>query len=105
MSERILGAVLDELQAIRARFDTADRRLLAAGAAGNLEAVEAERREAAGDHHEAATALAHLELVLLRYAVDYEPAAVQAHLTDIIRQVMEPEIRRLAAAIVKLEAR
>jgi hypothetical protein len=98
----VRSLVRAELARIGERFDAADRRAHQAAVRGNTvdrAAAEAERDEAAGDFWSASMELADLCLLLLRYATDYRPEALQQYLAKALRAELEP----LAEAIAKLE--
>jgi hypothetical protein len=93
-----------ELLRIAGRFkDSEDRafRACVAEDAGERDAAEAERQEAAGDFWAAGRDLGELLLLLLRQASDHYPDAVRDYLLDLLK----PELQSLARAVARLEAR
>lgn len=84
------------------RFAAADRRALRAAVlaeGAELEAAEAERREAAGEFWAAGQDLADLLLLLFRYALKHQPDALRALLLEVLR----PDLTELAEGIANLE--
>jgi hypothetical protein len=90
-----------EIAQIVERFAEADRRAKRAVAIPDRHAAEDERREAAGEYWGAGNDLAQLFLLLIRYALQHEPDALRLYLVEAIR----PELKALAEAITRLEAR
>jgi hypothetical protein len=85
-----------DLVRIGERFAAAQRRQARAATAADQEAAEAERDAIAGEFFAAATALANLCLLLLRYASEYRPEALRVYLVAALRPEFD-EIARLLA--------
>src|SRR5437868_5682779 len=88
-----------ELARIGERFEAADRRAKRAATMEDREAAEAERQEVAGDSWALGTQLADFLLLLIRYALRHQPAALTMYLTEALR----PELEPMAAALARQE--
>jgi hypothetical protein len=94
-------SVRDELTAILAKFDAADRAMRRAAAHDRFEglaAAEMDRLAALGDRRAAGEALADLYLLLLRQARQYRPTELQTHL----RTLLDPHLNPLADTIARM---
>lgn len=93
-----------DLARITERFARAGEmawRATAAGATGEADEAEDQRREAAGEFWAAGQELADLLLLLLRYALNHRPDALRLYLAEALR----PELEPLFAAIAEMEQR
>jgi hypothetical protein len=92
-----LGTIAD-------RFEKADRRGKRAQVldqAGEREAAETERWEAAGEGWKAGQDLADLLCLLFRYALQHRSDALKLY----VRKVLEADLRSLEDAVARLEDR
>jgi hypothetical protein len=97
VDHRIRYLVNQELEAIVARAARAQRRLREPQTPEEWQAAEAELWEARGELHAARSELAELGLYLLRFALDMQPDALRALLT----QALRPELESLAEAVMR----
>lgn len=89
-----------ELGRVADRWEAAGDRARRATTIADRERAEAERREAAGDHHQVEVDLADLLLLLLRMALRHRRAELVALLEDAVE---DPLLAPLAEAIARLE--
>jgi hypothetical protein len=90
-----------EIEAFAARYQAAKERAQRATTLEDREAAEWERLEAEGDFWLIQTNIVDLFLMMFRFAVQHEPAAVAGY----VKKVLRAELDALADGIANLEGR